>query len=380
MDHMKILKRAWQIVKKYRTLWWIGLVLVLAGGGLGARGSSSVPSSTSSQWRSNAPIENPFRDMPNMPDVPNWPQMWDRIAPALAAIVIVLIVLALLAIAFGLVAAVVRFVTRVSLIKMVDGYEETGGEVGFWAGLRMGWSRAALYTFLLDLMLGLTVMVVILLLLAPLGFLAFVAFSAGEPRTLLGVVSILAALPVILLGVLLGVVLGPISELAYRKIALEDLGPWAAFKATLALVRRHLGPAALQWLILVGMRIAWGIVLIPVNLVLVFVAALAGGLPGLLVGGIAALAADWPLALILGAVVFVPIFIVVVTLPNLALSTLATLYQSTVWTLTYRELLALDDGDPSDGDPSVAEPSEAAEVEPELLSGTDSELTEVKVA
>jgi hypothetical protein len=175
-------------------------------------------------------------------------------------------------------------------------------------------------------------------------------------------------------------VLGPISELAYRKIALEDLGPWAAFKETLALVRRHLGPAALQWLILVGMRIAWGIVLIPVNLVLVFVAALAGGLPGLLVGGIAALAADWPLALILGAVVFVPIFIVVVTLPNLALSTLATLYQSTVWTLTYRELLALDDGDPSDGDPSDAEPSEAAEVEPELLSGTDSELTEVKVA
>jgi len=374
MDHIKILKRAWQIVKKYRALWWIGLLLVIAGGGLGAgNGGSSVPSS-STGWRTSAPIEDPFkewRDMPNMPDLPNWPQVWARVAPAVAVFVVVVVALALLAIVLSLVLTVLRFVTRVSLIQMVHRYEETDEEIGFRDGLRMGWSRSALRLFLLDLILTLPVVLAVLMLLAPLGFLAFTAFAAGEPRVVLGVVTILAAVPVILLGVLLGVVLGPIRELAYRAIVIEELGPWAAFKATLGLVRRHLGPAALQWLILVGMRIAWGIVLIPVNLVLVFVALLAGGLPGLLVGGIAAFAATWPLGLLLGGLVFLPVFIVVIAVPNLALSTLATVYYSTTWTLTYRELRALDGGSLEAGG------SDPEPVEPELI---ETDLTEVKVA
>ena len=59
---------------------------------------------------------------------------------------------------------------------------------------------------------------------------------------------------------------------------------------------------------------------------------------------LAALAADWPLGLILGGLVFLPVFIVVIALPNLALNTLATVYHSTTWTLTYRELLVVDGG------------------------------------
>jgi hypothetical protein len=367
MDHMKILKRAWQIVKKYRAIWWIGLLLVVAGGGLGAGAKGSAPSGSSSGWRTEAPEnwEEPFRDLPNMPD---WSRVWERIAPVVAAMVVVVAVLALLAIVLSLALTVLRFVTRVSLIQMVNGYEETGEEIGFQAGLRMGWSRSALRLFLLDLMLSLPVTLAMLLLLAPLGFLAFVAFAAGDPKIVLGVIVILAAVPVILLGVLVGIVLGPIRELAYRAIVLQDLGPWAAFKTTVALVRRHLGPAALQWLILIGLRIAWGIVLVPVNLLLVLAAFLVGGLPGLLVGGIAAYAASWPLGLILGGLVFLPIFVVVISIPSAALSTFATVYHSTVWTLTYRELLVLDDGGGS----------ESTAVEPELLEASEFELEEFK--
>lgn len=378
MDHMKILKRAWQIVKQYRALWWIGLLLVVAGGGLGAGANGSVPSNSGSRWSTNqTEMEQQFRNWPNAPDMPDWSQMWARIAPAVAVIVGVVVVLVLLAILLSLVFTVVRFVTRVSLIKMVNGYEETGEEIGFKAGLRMGWSRAALRLFLLDLMLSLPVMLAILLLIAPFGAMAFFAFSAADPMVGWGVIAILAAVLVIFLGVVVGIVLGPISELAYRTIALQDLGPWAAFKATLALMRRQWKPAALQWLILVGLRIAWGIVLIPVNLVLVLAALLVGGLPGLLVGGIAALAADWPLGLLLGGLVFVPIFFVVILLPNLAFNTFATVYHSTVWTLTYRELLTLDDVG-SGSEPTEPEPSDLPEFELEDVS--DSELTEVKVS
>jgi len=372
MDHLKILKRAWQIVIKYRALWWIGLLLVLAGGGLGGA-SSSVPSSSTSGWRTSAPQGGqPFGDldipnMPNIPNLPSWEQIWQGVAAAVAVIIVLVILFALLAIVFGIAATVLRYVTRVSLVKMVNGYEETGEQVGFLAGLRMGWSRSALRLFLLNLMVTLPVVLAMILLIVPLGLLAFSAFAAGEPRVVLGVVASLAAIPVILLGIALGVVLGPIRELAYRTIVLEDLDPWEAFKTTLALVRRHLGSAALQWLILIGLRIAWGIVLVPVNLVLVFVALFAGGLPGLLVGGIATYAASWPLGLLLGGLVFLPVFIVVIAVPNIALNTLATVYLSTTWTLTYRELLVLDGG---------ALDGEVEFVDAELDTGT--ELTEAK--
>lgn len=359
MDHMKVLKRAWQIVKKYRTLWWIGLLLVLAGGGLGAGSGSGAPGSSGTGWRTSAPQGGqPFGPMPDWPNMPNWEQIWAGIAAAVAVIVSLVLVLACLGIVLSVALAILRYVTRTSLIKMVNGYEETGEEVGFSAGLRMGWSRSAFHLFLLDLMVTVPVALAMILLIVPLGLLVYAAFAGGEPRVVLGVLAILAVVPVILLGIALGIVLKPIRELAYRTIVLEELGVWEGFKATLALVQRHLGPAALQWLILVGLRIAWGIVLIPVNLVLVFVALFAGGLPGLLVGGLATWAADWPLGLILGGLVFLPVFITVIALPNLALNTLATVYLSTTWTLTYRELLALDD---TAADPAVDEGSELAE-------------------
>jgi hypothetical protein len=122
-----------------------------------------------------------------------------------------------------------------------------------------------------------------------------------------------------------------------------DVG--TAIREGWGLIRRNLGATALQWLLLVGLGIAWGIALIPVNLALVFLALLISGIPALAVGGLSALLFGWPVALIMGGVMFIPAFILLVGLPNLALNTLATVFQSTVWTLTYRELLATDETD-----------------------------------
>jgi hypothetical protein len=211
-------------------------------------------------------------------------------------------------------------------------------------------------------MVGVPLTLLMIVMIVPLIVLAVMNFTASTgPGVALGVVFLLLLIPVILLGVALGIVLKPILEIAYRACALEDLGPWAALKSAFALVRRNLGPSALQWLLLVGLRIAWGIALIPINLLLVVLALFAGGLPALLVGGFAAQAAEWPMGLALGALVFVPIFIIVIGLPNLALNTLATVYMSTAWTLTYRELGVLD----VERDAVTQEPTLGDEVEPE---------------
>jgi hypothetical protein len=158
----------------------------------------------------------------------------------------------------------------------------------------------------------------------------------------LGVILILLTIPFAMVSIVLRIIVGPVLEIAYRVCVLEELGPVQAIRSALGLIRRQLGPAALQWLLLVGLGIAWSIVLIPVNLLLVMLALFVAGLPGLLFGGLAALIAGWPWGLGIGALAFVPIFILIVALPNLALTTVATVFYSTTWTLTYRELWVLD--------------------------------------
>ena len=350
MDHMRILKRAWQITWKYRALWLVGLLLVLAGGGIGSggfNGGSAAGGGGSGRGGSGGGPGFPPGEMPR--DWPGMPGIGPKVASAVGVIIAIVVILFLLAVVIGILAAIVRYVTRTSLIQMVQGYEETEKEIGFRAGMRLGWSRSAFRLWLIELMTGLPLALLMIVMIVPLVFLAVTSFTAGgEPRVGLGIVFMLLIIPAILIGVALGILLKPIVEIAQRVCVLEDLGPWASLKSAYALLRRHLGPAALQWLLLVGLRIAWGIVLIPVNLLLVVLALFVGGLPALLVGGVASQAAEWPMALALGALVFVPVFIVVVGLPNLALNTLATVYHSTAWTLTYRELGVLDAGRDTD--------------------------------
>jgi hypothetical protein len=261
-------------------------------------------------------------------------------------VVIALGVLLLLALAIGVVAAIVRNVTQAALIRMVQSYEETGEQVGFRGGWRMGWSRSALRLFLINLVFKLPIALLMLLLIAPAIVVAILSIATRSgPGIALGIVSGLMVIPIILLGVALRLVLVPVQELCYRLCVTEGLGVWTAVRSGFRLARQHLGAVALQWLLLIGLGIAWAIVMIPVSLMLVVLALLVSAVPALLVGGLAALLASWPVGLVLGILVMVPVFIVVVGAPNVALNTLATVFYSTTWTLTYRELKAIEGHD-----------------------------------
>ncbi len=111
-------------------------------------------------------------------------------------------------------------------------------------------------------------------------------------------------------------------------------------RSAFRLARQHVGAVALQWLLLIGLGITWAIVMIPVGAMLAVLALVVSAVPALLVGGLSALLASWPVGLVLGILVMVPVFVTVVGAPLLALNTLATVFYSTTWTLTYRELEA----------------------------------------
>jgi len=343
VDHLRILKRALHITWKYRALWLVGLLLVLAGGGvMSGGGGGSSGASSGGRGGEGGPWEEDWGDQFRGLD-PS--EVWRKIVPVVIAVAIIVIAILVLVTVIGVVCVIVRYVTRASLIQMVQSYEETGEEIGFWSGLRLGWSASAFRLFLINLILTLPLALLMILLIGALLALGVLSFTTGRgPTIALGIVLVLLIVPVILLGVAIRVVLGPIIEIAYRTCVIKSLGAWEAIKGGFGLIRRNLGATALQWLLLVGLGIAWRIALIPVNLLLVFLALLVSGLPALLLGGMATLAFAWPVGLVLGLLVFIPAFIVIVSLPNIALTTFATVYHSTAWTLTYRELRVMDAG------------------------------------
>lgn len=373
MDHLRILKRAWQITWKYRALWLVSLLLVLAGGGVmsgsGSGGGSSASSSggNSERWRG----EWGKQWGPGMDPA----EVWQKIAPIVIVIAIIVLALIALGILIGVISVFVRYVTRTSLIQMVQHFEETGEETGVGPGLRLGWSRSAFRLFLINLILKLPVALVMVLLISTLVGVAILGFiTESGPGIAMGVLVILLIIPVIMLGIAISVVLGPIIEVAHRACVIEGLGAWEAIVEGFGLIRRNLGATALQWLLLIGLGIAWTIALIPVNLILVILGFIVGGLPALLVGGAAAAVLSWPWGLALGILILIPFMLLVVGLPNLALSTLATVFYSTTWTLTYRELRVLDVGAPEDETPEVEgeRPADSVDVEAEGVDPSES--------
>ena len=88
-----------------------------------------------------------------------------------------------------------------------------------------------------------------------------------------------------------------------------------------------------------------GIALIPVAFLLVVIAALIGGVMGLTVGGVSSIFAGDIQSLVAGLVAGVPIFILFIIAPLAFLSGLKETYISTSWTLSYREIRALENLD-----------------------------------
>lgn len=340
MDHIKVIKRAFQITWKYRALWLVGLLLVLAGGGV-MTGFSGAPGGGGSGRGSDGSGSN--GDWGYHEGFDTFEEAWEVIGPWIvgaAAIIAAVVVVSLL---LGVVRVALRYVTRGSLIRMVDRYEETGEEVKVGAAFRLGWNRSAWRMLLISLIVKLPIALLGFVLIVPPIGLSIWSFVGGTgPRIVLGTVLLLLIIPAMLLLGVLSAVVGPFIQMAYRECTLNDLGAWASVKASFGLVRQNVGAVALQWLLLVGLRIALRVALFPVNLVLFMLGLLVAGLPATLLGGLGALLTSWGPGIAIGVLTFVPVFLLVVVLPNVLVNTLATVFHSTVWTLTYRELQAVD--------------------------------------
>lgn len=336
MDHMRVLKRAWEITWRYRALWIFGLVLALvAGGGRGGGGGGGggAPSGNQAQYHLDS------GDLSWIPEA--IPEISPQVANAMIGVGIAIGCLILLLIIASVIA---RYVAETSLIRMVDDHEETGEERSVVEGFRMGWSRAAWRLFLIDLVITVPTALAFILLFT-LALSPFLVWAVES--TPLRVVGTVAGIGLVFLTILLLIVIGVTLKLLrrffWRSCVLEGLTVGEAIRAGYDLVRSNLKDVALMWLIMVGLELGWTILMIPIALLLLFAAALLGGLPALLVGGLVSLFVEGALPWILAAAVGAPLFFVTLIAPLVFLGGLFEVYKSTTWTLTYRELRALED-------------------------------------
>jgi len=348
IDPIRILKRAWHILWNYRTLWIFGLIVALtaSGGGGGGGGSNFRLPSTPGGGNGTPPLgeaerwlQEFFRPLRQMPE--------SELLPKIIGITVILFGIIL---AVAVVATIARYVSQTAMIRMVNTYEEQGTQVDFREGWRLGWSRSAWRLFLIDLVLAVPVLM-LLMLLIPLVVLILAGASTQQaaitlPLIILGVGGIILWVLVL---IALGILLGIIGNLAHRASALENLGVFAAIRRSLALIRTHWKSVGVVWLVLLGLSIAWAIitiilflVLIPLYLFMAIPGILVGGLPGLLIYGVTSLFLPAPLAVITALVIGLPLFFLVTFSPMLLIHGWAQVFLSNVWTLTYRELLALE--------------------------------------
>ncbi|MBK9924967.1 MAG: hypothetical protein IPP66_06700 [Anaerolineales bacterium] len=355
IDPVKILKRSWHILWSYRALWVFGLILALAAGG------SSGNSNSSSRYEQNQKhttwqptpenMQEAFKDAQSemhkifeqgIPDMDISGKDLTTFLWVIGAFVLVMILL-------GIVMAVARYVSETAVIRMVDEYEATGNKMTVREGFRIGWSPSAWRLFLINLIVNLPMIaLMVTLLFAGLGL--YFAWMNGTANfaAFSTVTTVVLAVITIFVVVILSIVLGLLRNFFWRISVLEDTGVRESFQRGFTLVRENWKNVGLMWLVMIGLGIVWAVVLIilvvvsiPVLIVTAVLAVLVSALPYLLFVGIfSTFLSSW-LPWVAGFLFVAPLFFTIAFSPWALLGSWQQVYNSIVWTLTYREIKAV---------------------------------------
>jgi hypothetical protein len=329
MDHIKVVKRAFEITWRYKAVWIFGIILALTTAN--ASSSNSGASFGGSGGGGNGGYVG--GGVPGFEIPSEIVGAWVGIAVGAACLVLLIAV----------VWTIARWVAEVALIRMVDDYEETGERRRVREGFRMGWSRSALRLFLIDLVVILPIVVAFIILFL---LTAAPAFLWLTDNTAFGIAGTIATVGlfflVILLAIIVGVVASVLLHFFRRACVMEEMGVGESIRHGYDMAKRHWKDVGLMWLLMLGLKIVWALLMLPITFLLVILGSIVGGVPGLLVGLAANAAAGEIAGWVSGGIVAGLIFFAVVSLPVLFLGGLAETFKSTIWTLTYRELRVLE--------------------------------------
>lgn len=355
IDPVKILQRAWNILWNYRALWVFGLILALAAGGsLNGNGNNGMQFQEENQsyqgpsFGSFQEAIDYFRRELNRIFTEGIPEA-NITGEALTTFLWTVGVFVGFMLLVSTAVTIAYYVSASSVIRMVDEYENTGTKMTVREGFRIGWSRAAWRLFLINLIVNLPAILFFIALLigAASFFLSVLNGSANlAPASLVGIFSLIFLGGFIVL--IWSIFFGFLRPFFWRVAVLENTGVRESLRGGFALVRENWKNVGLMWLVMIGLGIAWivvsiiaFIVTIPVVIVTSILAVIVAALPALLLVGLFSLFLTGPLPWIAAALFILPLFFMIAFSPWLLLGSWKSVFTSTVWTLTYREVKAL---------------------------------------
>jgi hypothetical protein len=355
MDPVKILRRAWYILWSYRALWVFGLVLAIAAGSSVGQGSNN--NYRYEQGRGENPqlspqnLQEAFRNFQRevnklfeqgIPDINISGKELTTFLWVIGAFVLVMLVV-------GIVMAIARYVSETAVIRMVDEYESTSNKMTIRQGIRIGWSNTSWRLFLINLIVNLPAIALVLVLLVAGVGIFFSVVNGNANFAAFSVVSTIVLVFIsIFVVVILTILLHLLRNFFWRICVLENASVRESLQRGFAMVLENWKNVGLMWLVMIGLGIVWAvasiiliIVTIPVVIVTAIIALLVVALPFLLLVGAFSLFLSGVLPWIAGGLFIIPLFFAIAFSPWLLLGSWQTVYTSTVWTLTYREIKAL---------------------------------------
>ncbi len=268
MDYSALLRRAWELVRNHRALWWLGILAMLTEGGGGP--GVNVPSSyrprthetgdkSSFLWPlAAAPLPASLRLLVSplrcqRPDLDELRDILRRAVGSAALGIPLLLVVLLSAFLLALLVLYVALAAKAGLIAAVDRLDRTGRDLAFGAAFRLG--QGYVWRLLgMGLLLGLAMLGAGAVLLGPPIALGVALRTPGAIIAAVGL-GVIAVLALIALALYLAV----LEKLASRFLVLTDCGIMNGLTAAHGLLRRRLGPTVVTWLIQVALGIAYSL-------------------------------------------------------------------------------------------------------------------------
>jgi len=241
MDYFGIIKRAFQVTWKHKSLWLFGFLSALFQGG------SRVNYQFDSQDIQPAKVRGLERIVENL------------FTPL---VIVVLIIVILLAIVLSI---VVSFLSQAALIGMVDDVEKRG-HTSVNEGFSRGWSNwLSLFGINLSIWIPFSIFAILLVILLIGPSVASFIFQ----QVVLGIVLVIIGI-LVLLALLIptGIGLSLIEIIAQRSRVIQKRGIFESVGEGYNLIRSNLGTVFVFWLIMLLVGMAVGVVMIPVTLLL----------------------------------------------------------------------------------------------------------------
>ncbi len=367
IDLGKILKRAWHILWNYKVLWIFGILLALTAGSGGRVSSGTNYQFSGNDWNNYNPD---FQPGPMWEEFNTWYEqdivpLFQYPAQHVSTFIWIGVALLVFILIVAVITSLIRYPSEAAILRMVDNYEQTGEKVGFKQGWKLGWSRRAFRMWVIDLIISLPAILFVALIIG-LGVLFFASVVNGTNSMAAAgsIAAIGCTFLFVFVFIILMVFLGLLRQFFIRKAALEETTVGDSFRQGWAMFKRNWKSAALMWLVMLGIGIGVGIagmilvfLLIPVFIILLIPAVIVAAIPGLIAFGISSLFVGGILAWIIGIIVGLPFFLLVLSAPLTLISGWYLVFESNVWTLTYREMKALESLQPA---ADVEVPAEAA--------------------